>query len=590
MFLPTSLEEMKSRGWDQCDFILITPDAYIDHPSFAMAILGRFLEKHGFKVGILSQPKWQDPQSFLALGEPKLAWGISGGNMDSMVLNYTASKKRRKEDLYSEGGNPFFPGTEASIKNKIRPDRVLTVYANQLRQVSKNKPVIIGGIEASLRRLAHYDYWANKVKRSVLFDTRADILIYGMGELSLLAVLQNLEKEVEPSVLEIPGTAVIRKELNHLENLVELPSFEECSKDKAAFAESFKLFLENHQDKTIVQKQDTRYLVQFPHPSPAPSQLDSFYDLPFERQPHPKYKDIPAYRMIRDSVNTHRGCYGNCSFCSITIHQGSKIVSRSEDSILSELKAIVKTPGFKGTVSDLGGPSANMYASFCAQGGCGRPNCLRKGKACPQLRPGLKDYVKLLRKAGKVPGINHVHVSSGLRFDPVLMDEAFLAQILKFHTPGSLKIAPESGSDRVLSMMNKPPVKIFEKFYRLFRNILKKENIHKKLVPYILIGHPGETETELNETRSFLKNHQLSGKQYQTFTPTPMTLASCIYYTRINPFTGKAIPVENDAKVLESWKLKLTGEEEKAPAKKSHRRVLQDNRNAPKRNRYKKKR
>ncbi|HCL56971.1 MAG TPA: YgiQ family radical SAM protein [Spirochaetia bacterium] len=559
MFLPVNLDEMKKKGWEQCDFILVTPDAYVDHPSFAMAVLGRFLEKNGYKVGILSQPGWQDPKSFLSLGEPRLAWGVSGGNVDSMVLNYTANKKRRMEDEYSENGNAFFAGTEKSIKNKIRPDHTVLVYTNAIRQISKNKPIIIGGLEASLRRLAHYDHWSESVKRSILFDAKADILGYGMGEYPLLEILQNLEKQIPCSALQIASTAVIRSSLDSLSDYLILPSYEEVKKDKKAFGEAYRIFYENKDQKILVQKQDTRYLVQFPRREMRREELDQIYDLPFERNPHPVYKNpIPAFDMIKESVTSHRGCFGNCSFCSITFHQGSKIISRTPDSVLNEVKKLSQMSYFHGAVSDIGGPSANMYASYCKIGGCASFECLNQnGKACRNLVSGIQNYSELLKKACLVNGVKHVFIGSGLRFDPVLMDEGFLTQVIEKHTSGQLKIAPESGSDKVLKLMKKPAKEVFEEFKKIFDRILKKLHLRKRLIPYIIIGHPGEGEKEVLETLSFLKKNELEGNQFQIFTPSPMTLSSTIYYLGYNPLTGEEIKTEKQMRVLESAKKKL---------------------------------
>lgn len=558
MFLPTNQNEMRERGWTQCDFILVSPDAYVDHPSFAMAILGRFLEKNGLKVGILPQPRWQNPQSFLELGVPRLAWGVSGGNIDSMVLNFTSNMKRRNEDEYCDEGNSFFPGTEKSVKNKIRPDRAVTVYCNLIRQVSKGVPIIIGGIEASLRRLAHYDYWSNTIKRSVLFDAKADILIYGMGEYPLLELLQNLENNVAIENMRIKNTALILKEVSGLENPLILPSFDEVKSDKKSFAKAFADFYQNNDRQILAQKQDTRYLVQFPRRESTETELDFIYSLDFERKPHPRYHHIPAFEMIKDSITAHRGCYGKCSFCAIHSHQGTKIVSRSQKSIFNEIKKIAQKPDFKSSLSDIGGPSANMYASYCKKGGCENPNCLNKnGETCPFLVSGIEEYSKLLSSALKIKGIKNVFIGSGLRFDPILMDEKLLTQILKNHSSGQIKIAPESGSDSVLKLMNKPLASVFQSFKNLADKIARKEQISRKIIPYIIVGHPGEGEKELEETLKFLKTNQLEGNQFQIFTPTPMTLSSAIYYLEFNPLTGEKIKVEKNMKTIESWKEKL---------------------------------
>jgi uncharacterized radical SAM protein YgiQ len=557
MFLPTTEQEMRARGWDACDLIIATPDAYVDHPSFAMAILGRFLEKHGYRVGILSQPAWRDPESFLELGAPRIAFAVSGGNMDSMVLNYTAARKPRREDAYCERGDPFFssPGEK---KYRIRPDRTTIVYCSQIHTVCRETPLIIGGIEASLRRIAHYDYWSDSVRRSILFDAKADLLVYGMGEYALLEAVRQLEAGVQAPETAIPGTAVIRPDLEGLSNPVILPSFNEVRQSKAAFAKAFCSFEENNDRRALAQQQDTRYLVQFPRRTISRAELDAVYDAPFMRRPHPRFREIPAFEMIRWSVTAHRGCYGNCAFCALAAHQGPAIVSRSPGSILAEVAGIAAIPDFPGTISDIGGPSANMYASGCRIGGCDHPDCLREGEGCPHLLSGTGRFLDLLESAGSVPGVRQVHVSSGLRFDPCLMDRPFLCGLIRSHIPGQLKIAPESGSDRVLRIMHKPASRYFIDFKRHFEEICAREGIRKYLIPYIIVGHPGESERELEETRAFLVKNRLTGNQFQQFTPTPLTRATAVYYLGFDPCTGERIPVERGQKVLENRKLRLT--------------------------------
>ncbi len=566
MFLPTTLKEAAARGWHQLDFILITPDAYVDHPSFAMAILGRTLEARGFKVGILSQPRWQDPQSFLALGVPKLAFGISGGNVDSMVLNYTATKKRRMQDDYCQKGNGYFLNTEPSIKNKIRPDRVIQVYANQLKQVCKTKPVIIGGIEASLRRIAHYDYWSNSIKRSILFDSKADILVYGMGEEPLTQILIALKEGKKIEDLAIANTAVIQKNIDNIQNVVVLPSFNEVKESKEAFSKAFKLFYQNHDRQILAQQQDSRYLVQFPKKEASQTELDWIYSLPFKKAPHPSYiYPIPAFEMIKDSITAHRGCYGQCAFCSIHLHQGSTIVSRSQKSILKEIQTLAQQPTFKGIVSDIGGPSANMYQSFCKIKGCKDPNCLLKdqGNPCPHLQTGIEEYQTLLNQAVHIPKIKQVFIGSGLRFDKPLISPSFLHQVLQKHSGGSVKIAPESGCDKVLELMNKPPTRVFDNFKKMFQAVVLNHQkppkvLEKPLVPYIIVGHPGEDLEQVKETLNFLIKQGFRGNQFQIFTPTPLTLSTAMYYLEENPLTGQKLKVEKDIKKLEQWKNILT--------------------------------
>ncbi|HDR72753.1 MAG TPA: YgiQ family radical SAM protein [Methanoculleus sp.] len=556
-FLPTTAAEMAALGWDACDVVIATPDAYVDHPSFAMALLGRFLQYHGYRVGILTQPRWRDPQSFLGLGAPRIAFVVSGGNADSMVLNYTASGKPRKEDQYCEGGNPFFSRPGQGRKYRIRPDRVVTVYASQIRTVCRDRPLIIGGIEASLRRIAHYDTWSDTVRRSVLFDARADLLVYGMGEYPLLEAVRGFEKGLSAGEMAVPSTAVARRTLDGLDDPVVLPSFAEVTTDKQAFAEAFCRFSRNGDRRVLAQQQDSRSLVQFPRRILSQEELDAVYDLAFARSPHPRFRDVPAFRMIRDSITAHRGCFGTCSFCAIAAHQGPDIVSRSEESVLREAARVAAAPGFRGVITDIGGPSANMYAATCRIGGCDAPDCLRQGEACPHLVPGTEAYLRLLDGALGVEGVRRVFVTSGLRFDRALMDDAFLEGIVARHVSGQLKVAPESGSDRVLRLMHKPPVSVFEEFRRRFEACTERSGHTTYLVPYIIVGHPGEGEIEFEETRQFLDAQGLAGRQFQIFTPSPLTRATAMYYLGYDPCTGEEVAVEKRMKVLEERKKRL---------------------------------
>lgn len=556
-FLPTTRAEMAALGWDACDVIIATPDAYVDHPSFAMALLGRFLERHGYRVGILTQPRWRDPQSFLELGTPEIAFVVSGGNVDSMVLNYTASGKPRKEDQYCEGGNPFFSRPGEGRKYRIRPDRVVSVYASQIRSVCRDRPLIIGGIEASLRRIAHYDVWTDAVRRSVLFDARADLLVYGMGEYPLLEAVRCLGEGMSPEEMTVPSTAVAKKSLDGLDDPVVLPSFAEVKADKGAFAEAFCAFARNGDRRVLAQQQDSRFLVQFPRRTLSKGELDAVYDLPFARAPHHRFSDIPAFRMIRDSITAHRGCFGNCSFCAIAAHQGPEIVSRSEGSVLREAARVAAAPGFRGTITDIGGPSANMYAASCRIGGCDQPDCLRGGEACPNLVSGTDAYLRLLDQAARVKGVRRVFVTSGLRFDPALLDDALLEGVVERHISGQMKVAPESGSDRVLKLMHKPPVSVFDGFRRRFEACTRRRGKKTYLVPYIIVGHPGEGEEELEETRRFLDAQGLAGRQFQIFTPSPLTRATAMYYLGYDPCTGEEVDVEKRMRVLEERKQRL---------------------------------
>ena len=557
MFLPTTKKEMKNRRWDQCDVVIVTPDAYIDHPSFATAVLGRMLESKGYRVGIISQPKWKDPQSFLALGIPKIAFAVSGGAMDSMVMNYTASKIPRGDDAYCEKGEPYFSQKGDAKRYRIRPDRTINVYTSQIRSVCRDVPIIIGGMEASMRRIAHYDWWSDSVKRSILFDSKADILIYGMGEYPLVDCIKALSEGQTPETMEIPGTAVIRKSTEGIPKAITLPSFADVRDKKKSFKTAFKLFYKNRDLNPMIQPQDTRSLVQFPRRLLTTEELDAIYSLPFERAPHPQHTDIPAFRMIENSVTSHRGCYGRCSFCSITAHQGPEIVSRSRESVLREVKKIASKPRFSGTITDIGGPSANMYASSCRIKGCRDHNCLKEEKACKKLISGTKAYLKLLNDAGNIKGVKHVFISSGLRFDPALMDDDLIRACIKYHTPGRIKIAPESGSAKVLELMGKPSPEVFTDFLKRAQDIAAKEGISLKISPYIIAGHPGEEKAETEETIAFLNKNKSHGNQVQMFTPTPMTRSTAMYYLGYDPITEEVTPAEHDVKRLEERKLQI---------------------------------
>ncbi|WAI00815.1 YgiQ family radical SAM protein [Methanogenium organophilum] len=575
MFLPTTQKEMKQRKWDQCDVVIVTPDAYIDHPSFAMAVLGRMLESKGYRVGILSQPKWKDPQSFLALGIPKIAFAVSGGAMDSMVMNYTASKIPRKDDAYCENGEPYFSKKGDAKKYRIRPDRTINVYTSQIRSVCREVPIIIGGIEASMRRITHYDWWSDSVRRSILFDSKADILVYGMGEYPMVDCIRELSEGNSPDTMEVLGTAVIRRASEVIPGAVVLPSFADVKENKEAFQKAFTLFYQNRDVEPLVQMHDTRSLVQFPRRLLTSEELDAIYALPFRREPHPRYRDIPAFRMIEHSVTSHRGCYGRCSFCSIAAHQGPEIVSRSKQSILQEVSKIASKKGFSGTITDIGGPSANMYASSCRIGGCREHDCLKDGAGCKNLIPGTRDYLELLSDAADIRRVNHVFISSGLRFDPAIMDDELIRRCIQSYTPGRIKIAPESGSTRVTHLMNKPSPNVFTEFLKRARTISSEEGNPLKITPYIIAGHPGEETAETEETIEFLTKNRLSGNQTQIFTPTPLTRSTAMYYLGYDPLTGEPTPVERNIKNLEERKFKIvTGN---ITAKKRNEKSIQRN-------------
>lgn len=568
MFLPTTKKEMDKKGWDSCDVIIVTPDAYVDHPSFAMAILGRFLEKNGYKVGILTQPRWKDPLQFLELGIPKYAFIVSGGQMDSMVLNYSSIGIPRNEDAFCENKNPFFSKKGEGKKYRIRPDRCLSVYCNQIRTACKGVPIIIGGIEASLRRIAHYDYWSNKVRRSILFDCKADMLIYGMGEFPLLKVIENIKNKVPFKEMNVENSAIIAHSLQdytspiHSECAIQenigdtiiLPSFEEVSKDKNAFAKAETLFIKNDNRKILAQKQDSRYFIQFPRRELTQKEIDDIYDLDFERMIHPRFKNVPAFEVVKTSITSHRGCYGDCSFCAIAAHQGKAIVSRSLNSIIKEVEKITKKKYFKGTISNIGGATANMYGSNCEIGGCNEHDCLKDGMGCKNLLSGTNEYLKVLNAAKEVNGVKNVFVNSGIRFDPCILDDEFFHELLKNNVSGQMNVAPESLSDKVLHYMNKPKSKVFEDFVKRFALMKNKTGVRKFLLPYMVIGHPGENEHEAIETRKFLQKHNIKGRQFQIFTPTPMTKSTAMYYLNFEPESGKSVFVEKSIRKLKKRK------------------------------------
>lgn len=556
--LPSSKYEMEKRGWKKCDFILITPDAYIDHPSFAMAVLSRFLEAHGFKVGIISQPRWQMPESMLELGIPEIAFGISGGNVDSMVLNYTPSHKRRNSDAYCDNNDPFFPGSYRSVKNKIRPDRATIVYCNQLKKVCKEKPIIIGGIEASLRRFCHYDYWQNKIKRSILFDSKADVLVYGMGEYVLLEVLKYIASGRPIQDMSINQTAIIGKDLGRYQEIEILPSYDEIISSKEAYAKAFRAIYHTSGSKILAQKQDSRSLVCFPPMKTGNESMDEIYDLPYARIPHKKYIDVPAFSMIKESITILRGCYGNCSFCSIFHHQGKSIISRSVSSILKEISIVSKMDYFDGYISDLGGPCPNMYYSEClAKIPCNLQQCIKSGKLCGNLKTGTGRFLDLINQVSSLPYIKKLGLSSGIRLERGLLSPDLLNKILCQMSSGRLKIAPESGSPKVLELMNKTPLKAIKQFLNDFNVASKKAESRVRPYPYFIVGHPGEGDEEVEETEAFLLKYGLNNNSCQQFTPTPMTLSTAMYYLGYDPISGNNVYTEKDIKKIEKRKNKL---------------------------------
>lgn len=548
MFLPTTMEEVRKLGWDSLDIILISGDTYIDSSYNGSALIGKWLYKHGFKVGIIAQPDINSDKDITRLGEPNLYWAVSAGCVDSMVANYTATKKKRKSDDFTPGG-----------ENTRRPDRASMVYTNLIKRFFKNgnAPIVLGGIEASLRRITHYDYWSNNLRRPLIFDAKADILSYGMGEKSMLALAQALKGGREWR--NIRGLSYIAKEKK--DSYLELPSFEECVKDKKEFAKAFDIFYHNCDPitaKGLCQPCGDRYLIQNPPCENFTSEeLDSIYSMDFERDVHPYYKamgEVRALDTIRTSVTTHRGCYGECNFCAIAIHQGRTVISRSQDSIVEEVKEIASAPKFKGYIADVGGPTANMYDVECSKklklGACQDRRCLYPQK-CPALKIDHNNQVELLDKLKNIDKIKKIFIASGIRYDMILDDkrngQIYLEEIIKDHVSGQMKIAPEHTEDKVLALMGKQgkaPLKEFkEKFYKINSKLGKKQF----LTYYLIAAHPGCDEKDMLDLRRFASSElRINPEQVQVFTPTPSTYSTLMYYTEINPFINKKLFVEKD--------------------------------------------
>ena len=544
-FLPVSSEDMKKRGWEQLDFVLVTGDAYVDHPSFGAAIISRILEKEGYRVGIISQPRWQDTADFKRLGRPRLAWLVTSGNIDSMVNHYTAARKSRSKDAYSPGGKPG-----------LRPDRASIVYANRCREAYKGVPVILGGIEASLRRFAHYDHISDQVRRSVLVDGKADILVYGMGERAIRQVAAGLSQG--KTIRDFTGQRGIVYQTNNLtgsETAVILPSYEEVAADTVKYAEAF-MEQYNNQDpvrgKTLVQPHGENYVVQTPPAEPlTQSELDAVYALPYMGAYHPSYDEqggVPAIEEVEFSLISSRGCFGSCSFCALTFHQGRIIQSRSRESILSEARKFKWNPRFKGYIHDVGGPTANFRQPACKhqsqRGACSHRQCLFP-QPCAELLVDHADYLALLRDLRKVPGIKKVFVRSGVRYDYVLADSSkeFLQELCEHHVSGQLKVAPEHISPRVLEKMGKPGRKVYDRFVQEYFKTCSKLGKEQYLVPYFMSSHPGSGLREAVELAEYIRDMGYNPEQVQDFIPTPGTLSTCMYYTGLDPRTMEKVYV-----------------------------------------------
>lgn len=576
-WLPTTRKEAEMRGWSELDVVIFSGDAYVDHPSFGAAVIGRLLEAEGLKVAIVPQPNWQDDlRDFKKMGRPRLFFGISAGCMDSMVNKYTAAKRFRSEDAYSPNG-----------KHSMRPEYATTVYSTILKELYPDVPVIIGGIEASMRRFTHYDYWQDRLKKSILIDSRADILVYGMGEQPIIAIADTMKEHLQESGKEhmtadkareicrgIRQTGyLVRKEEITIDNESDrtLASHSECLKSKEKQAANF-LAIEKESNrvnaKRLLQEYDEGVVViNPPFSTMTTEQLDHSFDLPYTRLPHPKYngKRIPAYDMIKHSVNIHRGCFGGCAFCTISAHQGKFIVNRSQESILREVEAISKMDDFKGYLSDLGGPSANMYmmkgkrSELCAK--CSRPSCIQP-KICPNLNIDHSALLELYRKVDALPQIKKSFIGSGVRYDMLLhktgdsardaVTTEYTEELIKNHVSGRLKVAPEHTNDTVLRLMRKPSFKQFHDFKRIFDRINSRENLKQQIIPYFISSHPGSTLESMAELAAETRQLNFHLEQVQDFTPTPMTMATEMYYTGINPETGEKVFVAHSMKDKEA--------------------------------------
>ena len=545
-FLPVTRKEMEERGWDRPDFVYVCGDAYVDHSSFGMSIITRVLEANGYKVCIICQPDYRDPASVTIFGEPRLGFMVSSGNMDSMVNHYTVAKKRRRTDAYSPGG-----------KADRRPDYAVIVYCNLIRRTYKKTPVIIGGIEASLRRLGHYDYWSDRVRRSVMLDAGADLISYGMGERSIVEIADALNSGLDVrDITFINGTVYKTRKEEEITDAIRLPDFEEIRDDKRKYAESFYIQYVNTDPftgKRLYEAYDGKmFIVQNPPAKPlSMRELDAVYALPYMRAYHPSYEKeggVPAWGEIRFSLTSNRGCFGECNFCALTFHQGRIVQARSHESIIEEAKIFLKEKDFKGYIHDVGGPTAQFRKPSCSRqmkyGTCMNRKCMFP-KPCPNLEADHSDYLSLLRKLRALPGVKKVFIRSGIRFDYVLADpdKTFMEELCRYHVSGQLRVAPEHISDNVLNKMGKPSVSVYNRFVREFEKTNKKLNMDQYLVPYLMSSHPGSTLKDAIALAEYLNEHRLSFEQVQDFYPTPSTISTCMYYTGLDPETMKPVYV-----------------------------------------------
>ncbi|MDF1615349.1 YgiQ family radical SAM protein [Desulfurivibrio dismutans] len=571
LWLPATVAEMRQRGWETVDVVLVSGDAYIDHPSFGLALIGRWLEAHGYRVAILSQPRYDRPDDFLRFGRPRLFFGISAGNLDSIVANYTGNVKVRDRDDYSPGGNPYF-GRQAERRFRRRPDRATIVYAQQARRACREVPIILGGLEASLRRFVHYDYQQRKLRASVLTDAKADLLVYGMGERAVLEVARRLEagrdlqgipgtcERLPPGQLAERGTdqrqavhPTAAGEAAVRADYTVLPGYEQIMADSSRFLAAEKEIdrqARARQATILLQRQQAQWLLQHPPAEPLhPAELDRLYALPYTRQPHPLAGEVPAFAMVRDSVTIVRGCCGNCAFCAITRHQGGVIVSRSQESIVAEVALIARDREFRGTITDLGGPTANLFGCACSlpEGGCSRRDCLYPA-VCRHLGVDEDGLLALLQAAAAVPGVRHLLVSSGLRMELLLKTPRLLRRLLERHTPGTLKIAPEHTEAEVLRLMHKPDGQVLEQFVQVFSRLAaelggRPGKKPPSLNPYLISAHPGCTLAHMENMARKLQKLGLIPRQFQDFTPTPGTLATAVYVSGRDPDSGRPLYV-----------------------------------------------
>ncbi|MBX3212143.1 MAG: YgiQ family radical SAM protein [Labilithrix sp.] len=557
-FLPTTREEMAARGWDELDVLIVSGDAYVDHPAFGPILIARFLEGRGYKVGVIAQPRWDSPADIARMGRPRLFVGVSAGNLDSMLNKLTAQKKVRSEDQYSPGG-----------RANLRPNRASIVYANLCRQAFPGLPVVLGGIEASLRRIAHYDYWSDQVRRSILLDAKADLLVFGMGERPAWEIARRLDAgEKVADLTDVRGTAHVKKNRRAWEPLaadpsrfvadrkvVVLPSYEEVAKDKEAFARMSRAFqyeTNPHNGRPILQPHgDEAVYFNSPALPLSEDEMDGLYDLPFARAPHPSYANagIPAFETVKHSIVTMRGCFGGCTFCSITEHEGRVIQSRSEGSVLREVRELSRSAGFSGVLTDLGGPTANMYKMTCkderTESACRRLSCVHPG-ICENLVTDHGPLLSLMRAVRSEKGIKRVFIASGVRYDLADRSPEFVAELARHHTGGQLSVAPEHNDPRVLDKMKKPPIDTYERFAQAFCQASEKAGKEQYLVPYFITGHPGSTLKDTVELALYLKRNNMRPRQVQDFIPTPMAVATTMFYTGLDPLTNEPVYTARD--------------------------------------------